>query len=111
MSDWLLSPPVVLVAFVAVVLVIYRVAGAVQGHSPESPGKHEPYACGEDAVLPEARPAYHMFFRLALMFGILHVAGLVLSTLPAETLSQTLAVVYVAGVALGVAVLTSGRVC
>jgi len=44
------------------------------------------------------------------MFGILHVAGLVLSTLPSEVESPALAVAYVAGVAIGVAVLISGRV-
>ena len=110
MRTVLLHPAVVMVAFLLVALGIYRVAGALQSHSPESPGKHEPYACGEDAVLPKARPAYHTFFRLALMFGILHVAGLVLSTLPSEVESPALAVAYVAGVAIGVAVLISGRV-
>ncbi len=109
MRALLLSPPVVMIAFVLMVTAVYRAAGAVQAHSPESPGKHEPYACGEDAVLLEAQPAYHTFFRLALMFGLLHVAALVLSTLPAEMSSPALAVAYVAGVAIGVAVLTSGR--
>ena len=110
MKTVLLTPPVVMVVFMLLAVGIYRAAGALQAHSPESAGKHEPYACGEDAVLSEVRPAYHTFFRLALMFGILHVAGLVLSTLPSEVESPALAVAYVAGVAIGVAVLTSRRV-
>lgn len=111
MRTFLLHPAMVMGVFVLLVLALYRAAGAAQARGPETPGKHEPYACGEDAVLPEARPAYHTFFRLALMFGILHVAGLVLSTLPVEVESPALAVAYVVGVAIGVAVLTSGRVC
>jgi len=107
----LLSPPVVMVVFVLLVVALYKTAGALQDRSPETPGKHEAYACGEDVVLPEAQPAYHTFFRLALMFGILHVATLVLSTLPAHVSTPVLAVAYVVGVAIGVAVLTSRRVC
>jgi NADH:ubiquinone oxidoreductase subunit 3 (subunit A) len=111
MRALLLSPPVVMIAFVLLVVALYKGAGALQDHSDETPGKHEPYACGEDVVLPEAQLAYHTFFRLALMFGILHVATLVLSTLPVHVTSPVLPVAYAVGVAIGVAVLTSRRVC
>ena len=42
------------------------------------------------------------------MFGILHLATLVISTLPQETVSHRLATVYLAGIGVSVFVLTKG---
>jgi len=103
--DVLLSPPVVVCTFLALVYGLYRLGGALAAPGEEHPGKHQPYACGEDLVPPEARLAYHAFFRLALMFSMLHLAALVISTLPPGGTSHRIAVVYLLGIAVSAHVL------
>jgi len=46
------------------------------------PGKLKPYACGEDTPVPDPQPDYEFFFPFAFMFTIMHVAVLVLATIP-----------------------------
>jgi len=108
-KDILLSPPVALCVFLALAYGLYRLGGPLAAPGEEHPGKHQPYACGEDLLPPEAQLAYHAFFRLALMFGVLHLATLVVSTLPPEGASHRIAVAYLVGIAISVFVLTKGE--
>ncbi len=105
----LLSPPVALCIFLALAYGLYRLSGALAAPGEEHPGKHQPYACGEDLLPPRAQLAYHAFFRLALMFAILHLATLVVSTLPPGGASHRIAVAYLVGIAISVFVLTKGE--
>ena len=57
---------------------------------------------------PRAQLTYHAFFQLALMFGILHLAALVISTLPAEAIPHRAATAYLIGTGISVFVLTKG---
>lgn len=100
------SPPFVMVAFLLLALGLYRLGGWVAARGADEPGKRQPYACGEELEPPTSRPTYHAFFRLALMFGILHLATLVLSTLPPGTSSYRLATAYLVGIGITVLVLT-----
>jgi NADH:ubiquinone oxidoreductase subunit 3 (subunit A) len=109
MGAVLLSPPVVIAVFVGLVYALYRLGGSLAARGRDAPGKHQPYACGEEIAPPRAQLAYHAFFRLALMFGILHLATLVLSTLPFETVSHRLAIAYLVGIGLSVLALTEGE--
>lgn len=108
-EDVLLSPPVALCVFLALAYGLYRLGGALAASGEEHPGKHQPYACGEDLLPPQAQLAYHAFFRLALMFGVLHLATLVVSTLPPGGASHRLATAYLVGIAISVFVLTKGE--
>ena len=108
-KDMLLSPPVAMGLFLALVYGLYRLGGALSAPGKEHPGKHQPYACGEDLMPPRAQLTYHAFFRLALMFGVLHLAALVISTLPAEVVPHRVATAYVVGVGISVFVLTKGE--
>jgi NADH:ubiquinone oxidoreductase subunit 3 (subunit A) len=108
MQNVLLSPPIALGLFLALVYGLYRLGGALSAPGEEHPGKHQPYACGEDLMPPRAQLTYHAFFQLALMFGILHLAALVISTLPAEAVPHRVATVYLAGIGISVFVLTKG---
>ncbi|RLC67235.1 MAG: hypothetical protein DRI48_02845 [Chloroflexi bacterium] len=105
----LLSPPVALCLFLALTYGIYKLGGALAAPGEEHPGKHLPYACGEDLLPPEAQLAYHAFFHLALLFGLLHLAALVLSTLPPAFTSNYVALAYLVGVGISVFVLTKGE--
>ena len=108
MANLWLSPPMVMLAAMALVYGLYRLSGKLAAHGEEAPGKHEPYACGEELLPTWNQLSYHTYFRLALMFGILHVAALVLSMVPAVFASYRTALAYVLGVAISVLVL-AGR--
>ena len=103
-----LSPPVAVCFFLALAYGLYRLGGALAPQGDEHPGKHQPYACGEDLLPPEAQLSYHAFFRLALVFVVLHLATLVVSTLPTGGGSRPLAEAYLVGIAISVFALTKG---
>ena len=109
MASLLLSPPAVFVAFLVLALALYWLGGRIAAHSPESEGKHQPYASGEDLAPSRARVAYHSFFRLALIFGILHLATLVISTVPQGGITHRPALLYLVAIAISVFVLTKGE--
>jgi NADH:ubiquinone oxidoreductase subunit 3 (subunit A) len=100
-----LSPPIVMVIFLAIASCIYWLGGQISAQSDNHPGKHEPYACGEDIAPTRVQLSYRTFFHLALMFGILHVTALVLSTLPLDTRSTRIPYIYIGAVVICVFVL------
>jgi NADH:ubiquinone oxidoreductase subunit 3 (subunit A) len=104
-----LSPPFAGGIFLALAYGLYRLGGRLAAKGEAHPGKHQPYACGEDLLPPEAQLAYHAFFQLALMFALLHLAALVVSTLPTGRESHRLALVYLLGIIVSVLVLTRGE--
>jgi NADH:ubiquinone oxidoreductase subunit 3 (subunit A) len=106
MRAFWLSPPVVFALFLALVYGLYRLGGAMAAQGEPSPDKHMPYTGGERPLPLPGMLAYHAFFRLALLFGILHLATLVLSTLPRDARSYRMALAYLAGAAISVFVLT-----
>ena len=108
-KDVLLSPPVAGSIFLALVYGLYRLGGILAAKGEEQPGKHQPYACGEDLLPPEALLTYHVFFQLALMFSLLHLAALVISTLPPGGSSHRIALIYLAGIGVSVLVLTQEK--
>ena len=105
----LLNPPVAVCIFLALVYGLYRLGGALAAKGEKHPGKHQPYACGEDLLPPEAQLAYQAFFQLALMFTLLHLATLVVSTLPPGGVSRRIALAYLLGIVVSVLVLTKGK--
>jgi len=105
----LLSPPVAACVFLALAYGLYRLGGALAARGEAHPGKHQPYACGEDLLPPEAQLAYHAFFQLALMFSLLHLATLVASTLPPGNESHRIATLYLMGITVSVLALTGRR--
>ena len=105
----LLSAPVAAGAFMALAYGLYCAGGALAARGEELPGKRQPYACGEDLLPPEAQLAYHAFFRLALMFGLLHLATIVISTLPPGGGARPVALLYVFGIVACVLALTGGE--
>jgi NADH:ubiquinone oxidoreductase subunit 3 (subunit A) len=103
-------PLAAMLLFVAVAAGIHWFGERWGARGKEAPGKRLPYTCGEDLSSGEARLAYHRFFRLALMFVVVHVAALVIATLPRQSSMRLLAVVYVLILGLCVDILvTEGR--
>jgi NADH:ubiquinone oxidoreductase subunit 3 (subunit A) len=109
MRNILLFPPFAMAVFMGLAYGLYLLGGKIAARGEESPGKHQPYACGEDLGLTQVRLSYHAFFKLALMFGILHLSSLVIATLPASGTSRRLATLYLIGIGVSVLVLTDGE--
>lgn len=106
---WIVSPPVASLLFMAVVGGLYWLAGRHAARSKDTPGKRLPYACGEDLLVPgSVKLSYQGYFRLALVFVVIHVATLVLATLPRSPSVRWLATAYLLGVTLCIDVL-AGR--
>lgn len=109
MDNMLISPPITLGIFLLLTFGLYRLGGALAAQGEDHPDKHRPYTGGEDMLPPTRQLSYQAFFRLALMFALLHVAALVLSTLSRNPASHRLALLYLAGVGVSVFVLTEGE--
>lgn len=105
MRDILLSPPVVMLMFIGVGYGLSLLGRSWAARGEDHPGKHEPYACGEDLRPAPIKLAYHSFFRLALMFSLLHLATLTVSTLPGQGVFQPIGLIYLIGIAASVLVL------
>jgi NADH:ubiquinone oxidoreductase subunit 3 (subunit A) len=99
------SPPVAVVAYTLVVVALYGLGDVLSEKGAASVDKHLPYTGGELPTRSRDAYRYHAFFRLALLFVILHVAALVVSTLPTGGGFHRAALIYLAGVAVSVVVL------
>jgi len=106
MDNFWSTPPVAMLIFLALAYGLYRLGGALAAKGEHSINKHLPYTGGEDPLPVLNNLTYHAFFRLALLFSILHMAALVLSTLPRYISSHRLTLVYLVGVGISVFVLT-----
>jgi hypothetical protein len=106
MYDVLTSPPVIGALALLVALALYRAGGALSARGDSQLGKHLPYSGGEIPLPLPGNVGYHAFFRLALLFGILHVATLVISTLPPGLVSHRAGALYLCAAGVSVLVLT-----
>ena len=107
MAKILLTPPVafIIVLFVCWALMHLFSRLAFRSKS-KTAGSRESYACGEENYDHMARPDYSIFFPFAFFFTIAHVATLIMTTVPAETIHTfILAVLYIAGAVIGLYIL------
>jgi NADH:ubiquinone oxidoreductase subunit 3 (subunit A) len=103
----LLTPVVVLMAFLIIVYLIYRLGGALAPKVPKSHHKLSPYACGEDLPGGKVPPSYTLF-HVAFIFTVFHVAILLLALVPSSE-DAIFALIFLAGLFISAVVLfTSG---
>ena len=102
----LLSPPVVFAVALGIALVLYWMGRAMAPKTNMTAGKAAPYASGEDAPMAKAQFGFRLFYSLAIFFTVLHVAALVVTTLPTGPLAA-LGFVYLAIIMLAVFALVS----
>lgn len=105
--DLILTPPA---AFLIVLAATMLLAGLLSKLSckvkrpPQDMGKA--YACGEEVAQHRIQPDYSQFFPFAFFFTILHVVAMIVATVPIQTIqSFTIAVIYIAGAAVGLFIL------
>ena len=109
MDELLLTPPVAALVFFAVACGTYKLGARLGSKGGPAPGKHLPYTGGELPLPLPQQQGYRAFFRLALLFSILHIATLVLSTLPRDLLQHGTALIYLAGISISVYALTERK--
>jgi NADH:ubiquinone oxidoreductase subunit 3 (subunit A) len=100
MNSVLLNPVTAALIFAGFGAGLYWLGGHHAARGDDAPGKHLPYACGEDLPSSERRVSYQRFFRLALMFVVVHMATLVVAMLPLTLDARLLGTVYLVGVAI-----------
>ena len=103
-SLWI-SPPVLFAIFMSLGGLMLGVGKSISAKGTDNPAKFIHYSCGEDLDTPHLELNYHAFFRLALLFGILHIIALVISTIPAKADIKILSVTYVFGAAVSMFIL------
>jgi NADH:ubiquinone oxidoreductase subunit 3 (subunit A) len=87
LNKLLLSPPLVfLIIFWASVLLSKAFSKlAFNSKKPLAQGAGKSYGCGEDIMDNKAQPDYSQFFSFVFFFTIVHVAALMVSTVPRES--------------------------
>lgn len=78
--DILLSPPLAFVIYLLLAGLLHRLGRMLAGSAHPTPGKSSVYACGEEPPARPAVPGYRPFFVIALLFAVLHLGVLVLSS-------------------------------
>jgi hypothetical protein len=81
MAQFLLYPPIALVIFIILGYLVYRLSSKWGAKTRFETGKLTSYACGEDIPGEKVQQGYHLF-HFAFFFTILHVAALVIATVP-----------------------------
>ena len=83
--EWnmLLTPLAGFALFSAAAYGLYRLGDWVAPKLKDEGGKLASYACGEDVPARKFQLNYRLFFYAALFFTMMHVAALVIATIPA----------------------------
>lgn len=107
MKDLLLSPPVAFVIILLTVMILMYLSSKLSYHSnKQAAGSRKPYACGEDNYDAMAQPDYSNFFPFAFFFTLAHVATLIITTVPVETIKTfEIAGIYILGTMVGLSIL------
>jgi hypothetical protein len=105
MGQVLLYPPIAFLIFLLVGYLIYRVSIALSPKPSLDKAKLSTYACGEDIPGRKVQHAYHLF-HFAFFFTVLHVAALVIATVPGGNIAL-IGIVYLLIALVAVVVLLS----
>jgi NADH-quinone oxidoreductase subunit A len=80
--DILLSPLISFIIFLLIYYIFYRISAGFAPKVKDVAGKFTTYACGEDIPGYKVQFGYRLFFFVALFFTMMHVAALVVATVP-----------------------------
>ena len=103
MGNLLLSPPIDFLILLAAFGLLSWLSKFLSPAGAPAAGKGEPYACGQNVATGKIQPSYSEFFPFAFFFTIMHVAALVLGTVPADAV--WMAIPFLAIAALAIAIL------
>jgi NADH-quinone oxidoreductase subunit A len=92
MSNWLFLPPIAFGVCLLAVALLEVASRSLAPRGADSPGKTKAYACGEDPITNRVQPAYGEYFPFAFFFTIMHVAALLVATIPQGGLKKFIGV-------------------
>ena len=107
MGQFLLYPPIAFLILLIVGYLIFRLSKALGPKPSPGKGKLSPYACGEDIPAEKGQYNYKLF-SFAFFFTILHVAALVIATMPSGSIA-IMGVVYLLVILVVVVILLTDR--
>lgn len=99
------SPLFIFLFFLLLGIAFFALVSKFAAPGKDHPHKREPYACGEELDTGNIMLTYHSFFRVALLFGILHIVALVITTMPSELSRRGVAIAYLAAAAVTMIIL------
>ena len=102
--DFLISPPAGFLVFLAIGFLIYFLGSKLAPKLKKEGGKTATYACGEDLPGVKLQFGYRLFFFIALFFTMMHVAALVIATIPGGKI-VFFGIIYLAMISLSIAAL------
>lgn len=107
MQRLLLEPPVAFIVLFFVIFIFSKALSKISFKAEKgSEGSRKSYACGEPNYNNMAQPDYSEFFPFAFFFTLAHVAALIMTTVPMQTVQTFgLAILYVAASVLGLYIL------
>jgi NADH:ubiquinone oxidoreductase subunit 3 (subunit A) len=83
----LTAPLVGFAVFTFVCYLLFRLGDSLAPKLTDQGAKLAQYACGEDFPARKLQVGYTLFFRAALFFTMMHVAALVVATLPSGSMA------------------------
>ncbi len=104
--EFLISPPLAFVLFLLIAFLLYRLGKGMAPKLNKTGGKLTTYACGEDIPGTKVQFGYRLFFFVALFFTIMHVAALMIATVPSGKIVW-FAVLYLAVIFLSIMALVT----
>lgn len=107
MQKFLLEPPVAFIVLFFVIFIFSKVLAKISFKTQKgSESSRKSYACGEPNYNNMAQPDYSEFFPFAFFFTLAHVAALIMTTVPMQTVKTFgLAIFYVMAAVLGLYIL------
>lgn len=97
-NEILLSPPIVFLIFLVLFSLSYRVISIYSSKGEHHPDKYLPYSSGQSLPPAEIFFSYQSFFRLGLLFAVLHLTVLVISTIPLNQKFNLIGLIYLIGI-------------
>jgi NADH:ubiquinone oxidoreductase subunit 3 (subunit A) len=99
------SVPLYFLFFLLLITLVYFVLNKYSAKGPDNKEKFQPYTGGQNLPSKISQFSYQTFFRLGLLFGIVHVAALMIATLPLGGNQQKIGAIYLVGVGISIFVL------
>lgn len=87
------SPPIIFAVFLGIFALAMAAAASCAPKKRNSGRALDPYACGHRDVENYVNPNYSQFFRFAIVFTVMHVIALVITTAPLDAMALPLAYV------------------
>jgi NADH:ubiquinone oxidoreductase subunit 3 (subunit A) len=104
-ANLLLQPPVAFGLFFLLLIFVHWISLKKSAKGKDHAEKYLPYSSGQNLPPAEVQLSYQEFFRLGLLFGLVHVTALVLSLSPIRLGVSQIGIFYLFGISVSAFVL------